>query len=228
MKSEETDALRTRTSLLSAVQKGDEDAWTEFYRLYWGYIYSVARRSGLSNEECEDLVQETMVAVKKHVGSFVPDQRRARFRTWLRTIVRSRVIDCLRRKRHDPLLLTNPSAGRAQGDSAGGSTATINRLPDLNGPELDRLLDRTWEQNLLAEAREKAKKKVRMRHYQAYYLLNVREMSTREAAKSLGVNAVTARVWAFRVRSEVLQQMRQIEKEMVQSAHRLMVEQTQR
>jgi len=224
MKAEGTDTLRTRASLLSAMRRGDEDGWVQFYGSYRGYIYSVARGAGFSNEESEDLVQETMVAVKNHIGSFLPDQRRARFRTWLRTIVRSRIVDRVRRRSHDPLSLTKPGAGGSQGDSNSTSTSTINRLPDLKDVELDRLLDRSWEQSLVTEAQDRAKKKVRMRHYQAYYLLDLREMSTRDAAKSLGVNAVTARVWAFRVRSEVLRQMRQIEKEMEQRARRLLAD----
>jgi RNA polymerase sigma-70 factor (ECF subfamily) len=225
MKPEATDALRTRPSLLSAVRRGDEDAWTEFYTSYRGYIYTVARGAGLSNEESEDVVQETMVAAKNHVGSFVPDRRRARFRTWLRTIVRSRVIDCHRRKSHDPLLLPNPGAGGSKSDSTGCSTSTVNRLPDPKGVEVDQLLDRSWEQSLLAEARERAKKEVSMRHYQAYYLLDVREISNPEAAKSLGVSMVTVRVWAFRVRRVILRLMRQIEKEMEERGRQLLADQ---
>src|SRR5262245_13659719 len=87
------DTLKTRSTLLSKVRRGDEGGWSRFYELYQEFISSAARGAGLSPEEAEDVVQETMIKVRDYISHFVPDQGRARFRTWLRTIVHSRIAD---------------------------------------------------------------------------------------------------------------------------------------
>ena len=103
VKPTEADTLRTQPTLLSKVRRGDEEGWSRFYELYQDFIYSAARGAGLSHEEARDVVQETMVTVQNYVSKFVPDEGRARFRTWLRRIVRSRIADQYRVKKRNPL-----------------------------------------------------------------------------------------------------------------------------
>ena len=91
MELDRTDALKTRPTLLSKVRRGDEEGWRRFYDLYVNFIYSAGRGAGLSHEESKDLVQETMITVQNYIGDFVPDESRAKFRTWLRKIVHSRI-----------------------------------------------------------------------------------------------------------------------------------------
>src|SRR5215204_4881845 len=133
MKATGADTLKTRPTLLSKVRKGDEDGWNQFYDLYDDFIYSAARGAGLSHEESKDVVQETMITVQNYAGSFVPDATRARFRTWLQTIVRSRIIDQYRKKKRNPLEQVAPRLPLSQDESA---TSLTNRIPDLNEVEL--------------------------------------------------------------------------------------------
>ncbi|MBI2924817.1 MAG: sigma-70 family RNA polymerase sigma factor, partial [Verrucomicrobia bacterium] len=59
----ETDLfLSTRRSLITRLKNwDDQEGWREFFQTYWKLIYSVAVKSGLTNEEAEDVVQETVV-----------------------------------------------------------------------------------------------------------------------------------------------------------------------
>src|SRR5262245_11546430 len=57
VKTHRTDALKTRTTLLSKVRRGDEDGWNRFYALYQRVIYATARAAALSHQEAEDVVQ---------------------------------------------------------------------------------------------------------------------------------------------------------------------------
>ena len=86
----------------------------------------------------------------------------------------------------------------------------MNRIPDLNEVELDRLIDGKLEQAILTEARTQARKKARIEDYQAYDLFEVRELGGREVAASLGISPVTVRVRAFRVRRVVEREVRRI------------------
>lgn len=58
MKSVETDALKTRPTLLSKVRRGDEAGWRRFYEVYESFIYSAARSTGLAHDEASDVVQD--------------------------------------------------------------------------------------------------------------------------------------------------------------------------
>jgi RNA polymerase sigma factor (sigma-70 family) len=208
MKPNPADTLKTRPTLLSKVRRGDEAGWSQFYELYRGFIYASARAAGLSRQESEDVVQETMITVQNYIGGFVPDANRGRFRTWLRRIVGSRIADQYRRKRRDPIEKAAVASCHRPADES--ATSTTNRIPDLNPVELDRLVDGKLEQAILIEARRLAKERVRMEHYQAYDLFEVQELSAREVALSLAINPVTVRVRAFRVRRVVEQELRRI------------------
>lgn len=205
MKPDGADTLKTRPTLLSKVRRGDEDGWSQFYRFYEDFVYSAARSTGLSHEESQDVLQETMITVRNYIIRFVPDPNRGRFRTWLRRIVHSRIIDQYRKRKRDPLV--NAPRAPAAEDSA---TSTTHRIPNLSEVELDRIVDGKLEQAILTEARRRVKEKVRMEDYQAYDLFDIHELSARDVATSLWIGVTTVRVKAFRVRRAVEREMRRI------------------
>jgi RNA polymerase sigma factor (sigma-70 family) len=201
------DTLKTRPTLLSKVRHGDEEGWSRFYELYEDFIFSAARGAGLSHEEAKDVLQEAMVTVRNYIDRFVPDKGRARFRTWLRRIVRSRIADQYRKKRRNPLEHTIGEA--PQEDSLTSKTA---RIPNLTEVELDRLIDGRLEQAIYAEAQRRIKERVRMEDYQAYDLFEVQQLSAKEVAASLGIAVSTVRVKALRVRRAAASEARRIVK----------------
>jgi RNA polymerase sigma-70 factor (ECF subfamily) len=207
------DTLKTRPTLLSKVRRGDEEGWSRFYEFYEDFIYSAARGAGLSHEEARDILQETMITVQNYVAGFAPDETRARFRTWLKRIVQSRIADHYRRKRRNPLELPG-DANQSPDESV---TSKTDRIPDLNEIELDRLLDGKLEQAILDEARRLAKERVPMEHYQAYDLFAVQQLSAADVAASLRISTVTVRVRAFRVRRVVSKELRRIARMLQQS-----------
>ncbi len=206
MKSDRTDTLKTHPTLLSKVRQGDEDGWRRFYEFYEDFVYSAARGAGLSHEESQDIVQETMITVQNYIGDFVPGEGGAKFRTWLRKIVHSRIADEYRKKKRNPI--EKAEVGHPASEES--ATSRTNRIPNLNEVELDRFVDGKMEQAILAEARKAAKEKVRMEDYQAYDLFAIQQLSARAVAISLGISAVTVRVRAFRVRRAVDRAARQI------------------
>jgi RNA polymerase sigma-70 factor (ECF subfamily) len=207
VKPDGADTLKTRPTLLSRIRRGDEDGWGQFYELYDDFIYAVARAAGLSHDESKDIVQETMITVRDYISHFVPDENRAKFRTWLRKIVQSRVADQYRKKNRSPLDKLPPDTPEPRDDTA---TSTINRIPNLNEVELDRLIDGKFEEAILSQARRWAKEHTQMEHYQAYDLFEIQGLSARDVAASLRISPVTVRVRAFRVRRAVEREIRRI------------------
>ena len=84
MANDATDFLPTRRTLLSRLKKADDQAgWQEFFDTYWKLIYGVAIKAGLTDAEAQDAVQETVIAVSKHIGRFKYDPAQCSFKTWL-------------------------------------------------------------------------------------------------------------------------------------------------
>ena len=61
--------LATRRSLVDRLENWeDRKHWQEFFDTYWKLIYSAARKSGLTDAEAQEVVQETVITVAKKVG----------------------------------------------------------------------------------------------------------------------------------------------------------------
>src|SRR5262245_52394361 len=77
---------KTPSSLLERLRQPFEpEAWARFVALYTPLIYSLARRTGLQEEDAADLVQEVFVTLLQVLPTFVYDRHKS-FRRWLRTI----------------------------------------------------------------------------------------------------------------------------------------------
>src|SRR5687768_4890133 len=94
--------IPTRYSLLSRLQNwDDQESWKDFFDTYWRLIYAVALKSGLTDSEAQEVVQETVISVAKSVHKFQRDRNRGSFKGWLRNIARWRIADQLRKRSKD-------------------------------------------------------------------------------------------------------------------------------
>jgi len=56
--------IPTRRSLLSRLKDwDDQESWKDFFDTYWKLVYGVAIKAGLSDQEAQDVVQETVLSV---------------------------------------------------------------------------------------------------------------------------------------------------------------------
>ena len=168
----------TRESLVGRlVNLDDRKRWQEFFDTYWRLIYSVARKSGLTDAEAQDVVQETVITVAKNISKY--EREAGSFKGWLLHITRWRIADQFRKR---------PPHGAAGRDRTRAGTATIERVPDPDGIDLDAAWREEWRQNLLSAALERVKRKVDARHYQIFDCTVVKQWSAAKVAKELGVN----------------------------------------
>jgi len=120
----------TRQSLLFRAQIGEEDAWKDLADLYRPLILGWLNRQGVPAVDLEDLSQDVLLSVVKHLPGFEHSGNRGAFRSWLRTIVCRRTIDYWR------------SAGASTQASGGsGATAALEQIAD---PDSD--LNRQWDE----------------------------------------------------------------------------------
>src|SRR5882672_4347896 len=92
--------IPTRATLLQRLKNWqDESSWQDFFDTYWKLIYHIALQAGLNEAEAQDVVQETMISVAKHMPTFKYDPALGSFKGWLLNMTRWRIIDQARKRR---------------------------------------------------------------------------------------------------------------------------------
>jgi RNA polymerase sigma-70 factor (ECF subfamily) len=120
----------TRQSLLLRAQTGEENAWKDLTGLYRPLIIGWLNRQGVPPRDLEDLSQDILLSVVKHLPTFQHSGQRGAFRSWLRTIVCSRTADYWR------------ALDRRTHASGGSSAAAALQL--IEDPNSD--LNRQWDE----------------------------------------------------------------------------------
>ena len=197
--------LPTRRSLLDRLRDWEDQAgWREFFDTYWKFIYSMAVRSGLSDQEAEDVVQETVTSVARKMPEFQYEPERCSFKGWLMHVTRLRIVDQLRRRQ--PAFSQQPA-----GDHDTRQTPTVERVPDPAGAAaFEEAWDQEWERNLVDAAMERVKLRVKPEHYQIFYLSAVKGLGTGEVARMLQVNIGQVYLVRHRIAKEVKREVERL------------------
>lgn len=200
----EPEPLPTRRSLLDRLRDWeDQTTWREFFDVYWKFIYSVAIRSGLSDQEAQDVVQETVLSVAKKMPGFVYEPDRCSFKGWLMRVTRLRIIDQLRR-RQSPF---QPAPWTERDES---KTAAVENVPDPAAGGMESDWDEEWERNLLEAALERIRLRVKPEHYQIFHLSAVKAMTPSEVARTLKVNVAQVYLVRHRVSRDVRREVERL------------------
>jgi RNA polymerase sigma-70 factor (ECF subfamily) len=175
------DLIPTRKSLLGRLKDfEDNESWRDFFNTYWRLIYGVATQRGLSHEEAQEVVQETMVAVAKSIGKFNYDPQVCAFKTWLLSVTRSKIANQFARRARPGAVASVPAD-----DSS--VTGLLERIPDEQGAQWDKSWDEEWQKNLMDAAVQRVKRRVSIEQYQMFDLFVLKQWPARDVAKTLGV-----------------------------------------
>ncbi len=177
------DLLPTRRSLLSRLRNwSDQDSWQDFFNTYWRLIYQVAAKSGLSDAEAQEVVQETVISVAKQMPGFRYDRARGSFKGWLLQITRRRIADLVRKRVQTQGLGGQPPV-------EGAHSEALESLPDPGGDAFEKTWNEEWEKHLLSTALQNLKRQVNPEHYQLFDLYVVQGWPIQQITSTLGVNA---------------------------------------
>lgn len=200
--------IPTRASLISRLKNWqDQSSWQEFFDTYWKLIYGVARKADLTDAEAQDVVQETMASVAKHMPTFKYDPALGSFKAWLLNMTRWRIIDQIRKRGplvgHRPLSSENNSG-----------TGTVERVIDPASQHLDALWHAQWEANLLAAAISKVKLRLDPEKYQIFDFYVNKHWPAGKVAVKFGVSAGQVHTAKHRVIELIKREVKRLEKEM--------------
>ena len=115
---------------IADLKDGDDAAvWADFVERYLPAVRTFIRLSGAPENERDDLVQEVFVKLVEILRASRYDAAKARFRTYLATLMRNLLVDYFREIRSR--------------ETAVNGAARIAPQPEL-GSDPGRLLDATW------------------------------------------------------------------------------------
>ena len=195
--------LPTRCSLIERLRDLDDQAgWREFFDTYWKLIYGAAIRAGLSDQEAEDVVQETVIGVARKMESFRYDPAVCSFKGWLMHVTRCRIADQFRRRPQN-VPLASPGA-----DS---TTEPSLNVRDPAADVLEGIWDEEWQKNLVDVAMERIRRSANPEHYQIFHLHAVKGLGVRDVAKLTGASLAKVYVSYHRIAKLVKAEVRRLE-----------------
>lgn len=201
--------IPTRRSLLSRLKDWDDDeSWKDFFNTYWKLIYGVALKSGLSDPEAQDVVQDAVLSVAKKMHDFKYDPAIGSFKSWLLLITKRRITDHLRKKYRQP-----EAAERRPAETA--RTATIERIEDPAPLNLEVVWNEEWEKNIMDAAIQRVKKQVKPRQYQMFDFYVLKKWPVTKVARTLDVNIGQVYLAKHRVARLIKKEIRELEKKLV-------------
>ena len=175
-------AIQTRLTLLNRVQEGEEISWNEFYNLYKPIVIMMGKDYQLNTDECDELVQDVMIDFCKAKKTFTYNPSIGSFRAYFRTIVRSRIFKCLKKKQKqeaaiDPSIIVNTV-------DAESCEQFVNEAPSDNE-------ERQWQEFLLSAALQELQNTVDPVQIQIYIFCRQQQQNVADVAKMFNLSPKT-------------------------------------
>ncbi len=190
-------APETRITLIQRLQHGrDEAAWEEFAAIYRPVIVRYALRSQLQPADAEDLAQRVLLAVSRKINNWKYDPARARFRTWLQTVMRNATINALTRK---PL------------DQASGGTTAVLHLSQHPCREETEWFDIEWRQETFRWVAAQVRTEFEPATWTAFWETSIEGVSAKEAAEKTGKTVGAVYIARTRVMQRIKQKIAELD-----------------
>lgn len=192
---ETQDSPVTRASLLIRLRdRTDQSAWNEFVAVYGPVIYQFARNRGLQDADAADMMQDVLRSVTGAIDRLDYDPQQGRFRGWLFTITRNRVMTLLASRK-----------GKPHGTGNSDVNSLLAAHADPRGG-----LDEDWEleyrRSQTALAMDQVRSEFTDKVWSAFWKTAVEASSADEAGRALGMS--TGAVYV--AKSRVLARLREV------------------
>lgn len=176
------------SSLLQALQTGDNSAFSTLFETYADKLYRLSIGLLQQAEEAEDVVQETFIKAITHLDQF---EGRSNLGTWLYRVAYNASLDRLRQRVEDPF----------PDESIYGEDELWLPMPEVlvewHTPE-ELLIDEQDHQFL-----DQAISRLPQTLHTVFVLRDIDELSTAETAEILGLSVSAVKVRLHRARLEL-------------------------
>lgn len=175
-------------TLVKAAKGGDLAAFERLVKGHERRIYSLARRLTDSEQEAQDVTQQTFLSAVKGLSSF---RETAAFGTWITTIAANAAMKLARKRRGLPV--TSLDQATEPGDD--GQIPHPEYIADWRETP-DRIAQRAETRKLL----DSAIAELEPGHRAVFLLRDVEAVPVRETAKALGISEGNVKVRLLRAR----------------------------
>jgi RNA polymerase sigma-70 factor (ECF subfamily) len=189
---------RTGSTLLTLVRNpADPQAWEAFVERYTPLVAGWCRRWQLQNADVQDITQEVMLKLARHLRKFPYDPAKGHFRGWLLTVTRN-----VWRDWHD----SRRRAGLPSGDPQ--MQRLLEEQEDKSG--LADALDQGFLAELFEEAQARVQLRVSRETWQVFQLLVLEEWSGADVAAKLQMKVATVYTAKNRVQKMLQEEIRKL------------------
>lgn len=191
----------TRHSLIQRLQDpGDDAAWEEFASIYRPIIVRIALRKQLQFDDAEDLAQQVLMLVLKNISKWKSDPTRARFRTWLQTVVRNATMNELARRPKD------------QASGGTNSLQQLNQCPD----KADSLwFDLEWQRETLRWVARQVRGEFEPTTWTAFWETAIEQLPAQEVAQRIGKSIGAVYIARSRVMQRIKQRIAELDEDAI-------------
>jgi len=192
----------THISLLCDVRTDGrrDEAWALFHTRYRAVILGWCLRRGLPPDAAEDLTQDVLLKLFRHLPRYHHDPEKGQFRGWLKAVVNNALNNFWRGQRRRP-------------ERGVGGTAFLERLGGLASPEAASELSVAIEdraRTTAAEVLERVRARLKETTWQAFYQTVVDERPAAEVAAELKLSVASVYKASYRVKQMLLEEYRHV------------------
>lgn len=186
----------------------DRESWRTFFDRYWRLLYNVARKSGLPDDQAQDVVQETVIAVARKMPEFRYDPAKGSFKGWLLLICRRRIQDHFRRRYS---LSQGPQWASEELASVAENLSDSVLPPDA---QIDGVWEEEWRENIFRAALDRVRQRADPKQYQVFDFCVLQNERPGEVARMLGLSPAQVYLAKHRMTAAVKRAVKEIEREL--------------
>jgi len=196
-----SDDWTTRQTLLMRVRnQDDEEAWNEFVSYYRTFIKVILKYLNVQENDSEDLHQEILLKIWKALGKLNYDSEKARFRTWMNTVIRNAVIDFHRSRNRKIKTVDSEEEIDPEG------------FP-LNSDEFSKIIDKEWRAHITNMAMANIRSTFKGNAMQVFEMY-LNEMPNKKIAEELDIAESSVYKLKSRVEEKLIQEIKRLKTEL--------------
>ena len=167
--------------------EGLEKSWDEFYKMYDVIIRRFASSVGVGQNDIDECAQDVWAVLVERMVRFEISPERARFRTWLYTIVRNKAVDRVRKSLRDSNLSLNDSE-------------CLIPVPTTNSAENPAVVAmRNSDSQQVHKALKELQQTISWQNYQVFHLRKFEGMPVQDVAERMEMTPGAVRTCQHRV-----------------------------
>ncbi len=179
----------THTTLLARLAEGvDPSAWREFCDRYGELIRSFARQRRLQSADCDDVLQDVLMALTQSMPQFRYDPTKGKFRSYLKTVVMHAISRRIRQR------------------GGGLPLDTIGEGDVSPSADAEQVWEAEWRQYHLRQAMRTIEAELSPTDRTAFARYALRGEDARKTAQSLGLSVDQV----YQAKSRILKRLSQI------------------